>query len=241
MWVLGVLSLGLLVTAPSAASVSTAGSQPLPTPSSPSLARIDHLLLGVPDLERATAEVETLTGVRAVYGGKHPTGTHNALLSLGDGAYLELIALQPGEHSDRYGDLEGLTRPTPVGWAVAGDDAGALRARLEQGGFAPSPARPGSRVTPQGKTLSWETFGIGPALEQAPFFIVWSKDTVHPSTSSPGGCRLARFTLRGPQAAELERLRGALALPVTIESAATAAMIFELDCPKGQVVFRSGS
>jgi hypothetical protein len=238
-----VLALGVAMTSSAFAAPSVQGG-------SGPIARIDHLLLGVPDLEAATAEFEARTGVRPVYGGKHPTGTHNALAALGDGAYLELIALQPGAASDRYGDLSGLTRPTPVGWAVApgkSDGAGALRARLEARGFAASPAQPGSRVTPDGRTLSWETFGIVAKgtvgdLLLAPFFIVWGKDTTHPSATSPAGCRLATFSLRGPRASELETLRAALGLEATVmvEAGPTDAMTVELDCPKGRVMFDTG-
>ena len=52
-------------------------------------AQVDHILLGIDDLDRGMEQFEKLTGVRPVYGGKHPRGTHNALVSLGNGTYLE--------------------------------------------------------------------------------------------------------------------------------------------------------
>src|SRR5947209_6676597 len=59
-------------------------------------ARIDHVILGAADLDRGVAVFERMTGVRPVYGGKHPGGTHTALVSLGGRTYLEIVAVEPG-------------------------------------------------------------------------------------------------------------------------------------------------
>src|SRR5215467_8799672 len=102
---------------------------------------LDHILLGCNDLDRGIAWVEERTGVRAAFGGVHPgRGTQNALLSLGDLQYLEIIApdpKQPGVTS-RGGDLRGLTEPKLVGWAAHPKAVGQTAKRLSKAGIAHS-------------------------------------------------------------------------------------------------------
>jgi hypothetical protein len=74
------MKLALSLAAIAAITVSTA-----------SAAQIDHVILGIDDLDRGVKAFEAATGVKPVYGGKHPGGTRNALVSLGDGIYLEQL------------------------------------------------------------------------------------------------------------------------------------------------------
>jgi hypothetical protein len=54
---------------------------------------LDHLLWEELRLEESEQRFTELTGVRPAFGGTHPNqGTHNSLLSLGQGKYLELRA-----------------------------------------------------------------------------------------------------------------------------------------------------
>src|SRR5205807_10094623 len=52
---------------------------------------IDHLVIVVKDLPQAAKDYEQL-GFTVVPGGRHPVGTHNALIAFADGVYIELIA-----------------------------------------------------------------------------------------------------------------------------------------------------
>ena len=52
---------------------------------------IDHIVIAVVDLAVASRNYEGL-GFTVVPGGRHPVGTHNALIAFADGAYIELIA-----------------------------------------------------------------------------------------------------------------------------------------------------
>src|SRR5919202_1096892 len=54
---------------------------------------LDHVILAVPDLDRAADALERVLGLRASRGGRHMTlGTENSLVPLG-GAYLEIVGV----------------------------------------------------------------------------------------------------------------------------------------------------
>jgi hypothetical protein len=57
---------------------------------------VDHLVVAADTLGRGADFIEQKLGVRPQPGGKHLTmGTHNALIGLGKGLYIEVIAIDP--------------------------------------------------------------------------------------------------------------------------------------------------
>lgn len=195
--------------------------------------RIDHVGIGMRDLDAAVRQVAERTGVEPVFGGRHPhVGTQNALLSLGAGLYFEIIAPRPGVDLGGWLAHDDLR---PVLWAVASDDVEATRTLLTEAGFATSDPQPGSRRTPDGELLEWRTFGItDPPVPAAPFFIHWAEGTPHPSTTSPPGCTLASFGVSGPDLDALRRLIAALGLTVDTTDADQPALHVTLTCPSGE-------
>jgi catechol 2,3-dioxygenase-like lactoylglutathione lyase family enzyme len=205
------------------------------------LSRIDHVILGVNDLRKGIEEFERRTGVRAVYGGAHPgRGTHNALVSLGEPHYLEILAPNPedGGSTEWIGDLRGLTTLTPVGWAARGEDLPALHQRLKDQGIETGEVRPGSRNKPDGTRLAWKTLNFPPSAHPLlPFFIEWDPGTAHPSATSPAGCRLTGFVLNDPNPDALRKPLQAAGVPVEIREARESGIRISLACPKGNVEF----
>jgi hypothetical protein len=187
-------------------------------------AQLDHIVVAIRSLDEGIAQFEQLTGVTPGVGGKHPgRGTENALVSLGGGSYLEILAPQPGAALSPHDQvMRSLDRLTIIDWAVSVPDLDGAVAALRSAGFAASPAQPGARLTPAGERLDWTTFGLRDAeIDAAPFFIRWSPNTPHPSTTAPGGCELDRLTVYDPSSDRLLAALGALGIShVTIATGA---------------------
>jgi len=203
------------------------------------LSRIDHIILGIDDLQRGIAELERLTGVRAVFGGAHPgRGTQNALIALGGEHYLEILAPNPEDSgiAESREELGKLTALTPIGWAARTHDMTALERDLRSRGVQTGEIRPGARNLPDGSRLAWKTLGFPPSASSLlPFFIEWDRAGAHPSSTSPGGCRLTGFTLENPAPGALRESLRAAGLPVEVREGKESRIRVALACPKGNV------
>lgn len=114
---------------------------------------IDHIVVAVPDLEAARTSYEAL-GFTVVAGGRHPVGTHNALIAFGDGSYIELIAFYEANPSHRWwAPLQkggGL-----VDFCMQTDDLLGDTAAFRRAGVAIADPAPLSRARPDGYQLRW--------------------------------------------------------------------------------------
>ena len=149
---------------------------------------LDHILLGCSDLDQGIAFVEQHTGVRPAIGGVHPgRGTRNALLSLGEMRYLEVIAPDPaqaGQKSSResmVAELKSLRRHKSSNGRYTPRTSRALRRVGSGRGLRSMGPTPGSRKRPDGKVLNWQTLNLQDNRNGLlPFFIQWGADTTHP-------------------------------------------------------------
>lgn len=201
---------------------------------------LDHILLGCSDLDQGIAFVEQHTGVRPAIGGVHPgRGTRNALLSLGDMRYLEVIAPDPAQAGQKISresmvnELKSLKTPQIFEWAVHTNDINLIAQHWEREGIAFDGPTPGSRKRPDGKVLNWQTLNLQDNRSGLlPFFIQWGADTTHPSVDAPKGCRLKNFFLCGPDLGELAAVCHRIGIQVELEQADEPKVLAKIAGPR---------
>lgn len=203
---------------------------------------LDHILLGAPTLESGIRWLHERTGVEAGVGGAHPgLGTWNALASLGDSRYLEVIAPdpnQPGVDTFYVPGLRGFESPRVATWASTASAA------FWQG-EAPTinleivHRRDGSRVRPDGRVLRWRLAFVrhrrfGTFDGGLPFLIDWDERSPHPGTTSAPGLRLSGFEIRHPQAEELARALRSLDIDARVVSQPSPGLAVSVEGPRGR-------
>ena len=170
-------------------------------------------------------------------GGQHPHyATHNRLLSLGPGLYLEVIAPDPAAPAPgrpRWFGLDHAGAPRLSNWIVRTTDLAAALAEWPQAGRPVALAR---------GDLAW-TIAVPPdgSLPMAggyPTLIQWGPG-VHPSSRLPdAGLRLLALDILHPQADALRaRLTGQMGLTdprIAFVAAATPSLRARIATPTGE-------
>jgi Glyoxalase-like domain len=201
-------------------------------------ALLDHIILGCNDLDRGIAFVEQNTGVRAAFGGVHPgRGTRNALLSLGERRYLEIMAPDPAQQEIvRFPQIRQMSDPHLIGWAMHFPDLAALAKRLRENLVPFQGPDEGSRKRPDGHVLSWKTISLADDRNGLlPFFIEWSADSVHPSTDAPKGCTLKYFGVMSPDPNELSQMIQRIGVDLSVQRSDKARLRALISGPKGDL------
>lgn len=223
---------------------------------------LDHLVVAARNLEEGVRFIADALGVEPAGGGKHTAmGTHNRLLGLWGGAYLEVIAIEPDAKRERARSGEAAPSSQPRWFAL---DDPAMRARLELGPYlahwAARVARPKdlarwqaqypARIPPvmpmargdltwrltvpaDGSFPSWQGAGDG----IVPTLIQWDT-TAHPGTRLPEtGLALKTLKARHPRASEvraqLEWLGAAHLIELEYAADGAAALTAEIETPAG--------
>ena len=198
------------------------------------MTQLDHIMFACADLQTGIDEIYELTGVMPAPGGSHPgVGTRNALLSLDNRQYLEIIAPDPAQDlTGTTGQLlhehggSGLRR-----WAIACDNLQRVADLAGNNGLVSREIIDMSRTTPDGIELAWQLLFLRD--EHMPFFIDW-QNSPHPAHSTPTGCQLSRFSISADNAKTYQSLLMDLNLQQPV-SHGVNAFSAQLQTPKGEV------
>ncbi|MFT4962390.1 MAG: hypothetical protein ACI92Z_003487 [Paracoccaceae bacterium] len=199
---------------------------------------LDHFAVSGETLDAAIDAVETALGVSMQPGGQHDVfATHNALLGLADGLYLEAIAIDPDAARPtrpRWFGLDQFYGPARLtNWICRTNDMADTLSRLPGG----------DPVSLQRGDLRWQMAvpadGMLPYDNLHPALITW-QSPVHPSSVlTPSGCVLRRLVVSHPDAGALRQaLSGDFADPRVVFEPGPAALMAEIETPHGLRVLR---
>lgn len=165
---------------------------------------LDHLAVAGATRAEAEAHVAESLGQPLQPGGEHAVfHTHNSLLGLEEGLYLEAIAVNPEAPEPdraRWFDLDRFSGPPRLSnWICACDDLDAVLESLPEGFGQP--------VSLQRGDLKWRMAvpesGILPFDNCAPALMQWDA-AAHPAERlAPTGCRLTGLEVWHPEAEAL--------------------------------------
>jgi len=168
---------------------------------------LDHIAVAGLTLAAATDHVAQALNTPLQPGGQHDVfHTHNTLLGLTDGLYLEAIATNPDApvpYRPRWFDLDRFQgAPRLTNWICRCDDLDAALAALPDGFGTPVSLRRGD--------LRWRmavpASGILPFDNCAPALIQW-EGAAHPGAIlTASGCRLTALQVSHPDAAAIHEL-----------------------------------
>jgi len=200
---------------------------------------LDHLILGVADLDQGIAWVRKITGVQTIPGGSHPgAGTRNALLSLGDRQYLEIMSIDPEQRqSGRWAALvRDLAVPQLIMWAAVTNDIAAVSRKAQAAGYKIVGPNAGSRLKLKGSILNWKMLNVPNEFGGViPFFIEWGAGIVHPGRDSPEGCSLQSFELQHPESDRVQEMLRVLGIEAKVKRGSQVRLKAALSTPNGPV------
>ncbi len=199
----------------------------------------DHFAIAAETLSEGVEYVEDTLGISMAAGGEHPLmSTHNRLLGLLDGLYMEVIAINPDAPNPgraRWFDLDNFKgAPRITNWILRCDD-------LKEG-IAAAPDGSGVPISLSRGDLRWQMAvpdnGKLPFDNTAPALISWEGDA-HPAKRLPAsGLRLSGFEVSHPQAADLKGYFGDTSGPDLNFKTGPAGFAAHFDTPNGIKVLR---
>lgn len=198
---------------------------------------LDHLAFAASSLEEGRAWLEEKLGLPLQSGGQHARyGTHNLLMGMEDGLYIEVIAIDPAAPNPatpRWFDLDNFTgAPRLANWIARTNTLDAMKDVLPEAGETVALAR---------GDLAWRMAvppsGALPMEGGLPSLIQWDCEAHPAQRLTPQPLRLDALLINHPEAETLKRRLAPLLADARIrfETAATPSLSATFQTPKGRV------
>eukprot|EP01084_Bolivina_argentea_P265579 450227_1 len=195
---------------------------------------IDHIVYFVKDLEAAIDKFSKLLGVKPIIGGRHlKWGSWNALFSLDNGTYFELLADDPNSSIEHTGFLKQLVSNTSNGEGIVTymfrppqkytKNLKQFKSLVKQNiNYNGGSIFGGERALNNGKILKWDLMCPLKDNEQYKIYqdakgvigicIDWQLNdpNIHPSYTTPKGCKLLQLKCFHPDYENISKILSTL-------------------------------
>ena len=195
----------------------------------------------VPDLEIALDRFKNDYGIEAIIGGRHlDQGTKNAIVSLGQSVYLELLAIDKSSSKNiehHWMGIDYLTSPKITRWAIVSDQINEDLKTIAAYKTDLAKSHQGSRVMTNGGLLSWQMSlpSYRPEVELMPFLLNWSESDHHPTEQLRQQAKIIAFDLYHPAPNDLQTYFEQLDLDIKIQAGTSSMISLTLEGPKGRL------
>lgn len=208
---------------------------------------LDHVVVGIDDLDKGIEALQRMTGVRAKFDGRDARlGTQSAVIGLGARTFLEITApdpradpalIDPDVRPMILDRLEGFETLTPFSWAIGTSNFERSIALARRAGSYVSDIEPGTRKRGWGRRTDWAWAHVTrPHSYVMPRFIQWDQDTKPPNERAPEGCRLDQLKLHARLFKSVHTLLAAMQVDVEVEGTSQESIDLVLECAGGEVI-----
>jgi catechol 2,3-dioxygenase-like lactoylglutathione lyase family enzyme len=199
---------------------------------------VDHVVLGVPDIQKGLDYVESLTGLRPFAGEVSAGATRSfvsARLNLGGKQFLEVVGPNPtfeGEPDGIGARAAALPGPRLVFWVMGVRDLGAYLRDAVRAGY---PFNDTNHVRNGGYEYRMGAIDAE-AAPHIPSVIEWKSRDDGEELAATVGSRIVDFTVHHPEAQKVQKVYDALGIGMLVRHGDEPRLRLVLETPTDDVI-----